>query len=188
VSEAAERFLATEAAVSEAMRDLDADGRRDLLDRLQQLVAQLEIQVGQERGFFLDAPRVDDHEPDTFKLFWRAFPRKVGKGAAARAWTKIRPSPQLAARIVAAVETQKTWPQWMKNGGEFIPHPATWLNRGSWDDETTVAAVSPVSDIGRQNAANAGVALQMMKAGDAAGGRNLGATESTIRTHPLRGL
>lgn len=69
--------------------------------------------------------------------------------------------------IIAAVERQKLWPDWTKDGGRFIPHPATWLNRASWEDESTVAAVSRVSNIGQQNAANAQEALLMMEERDA---------------------
>jgi hypothetical protein len=37
--------------------------------------------------------------------------------------------------MVAALERQGQWPQWRKDGGQFIPHPATWLNQGRWADE-----------------------------------------------------
>jgi hypothetical protein len=25
--------------------------------------------------------------------------------------------------------------EWTKDGGQFIPHPATWLNQKRWEDE-----------------------------------------------------
>lgn len=37
--------------------------------------------------------------------------------------------------LVTAVERQKCSDQWTQNNGQFIPHPATWLNQGRWDDE-----------------------------------------------------
>lgn len=37
--------------------------------------------------------------------------------------------------MLAALAQQKKSPQWVKDGGEFIPHPATWLNQGRWQDE-----------------------------------------------------
>jgi hypothetical protein len=103
-----------------------------------------------------------------FEAFWAIYPRKVAKDAAWRAWQKRLPDAALTSRILAAVTAQQTWSTWTKDGGEFIPYPATWLNRGSWDDEPTVAQVSPVSAIGRQNAANAAVALDLMEQADAA--------------------
>lgn len=74
---------------------------------------------------------------DRFSTFWAAYPRKVGKDAAWRAWLKRKPDSDLLARMLATVERQKHDPQWLKDGGQYIPHPATWLNQGRWDDEAT---------------------------------------------------
>lgn len=41
---------------------------------------------------------------------------------------------------MTAVERQKCSDQWTQNNGQFIPHPATWLNQGRWDDELPVKA------------------------------------------------
>lgn len=88
-----------------------------------------------------------------FDAFWAIYPRKAGKAAAEKVWTRLHPSERLAALICEAVERQKTWEQWTKDGGRFIPHPATWLNQGRWDDEPTNPAVSRVSDRTRANQA-----------------------------------
>ena len=37
--------------------------------------------------------------------------------------------------ILAGIEKQKQSAQWTKDGGQFIPHPATWLNGCRWEDE-----------------------------------------------------
>ena len=34
-----------------------------------------------------------------------------------------------------AVEHQKTWDQWNRDGGQYIPNPSTWLNQHRWEDE-----------------------------------------------------
>lgn len=68
-----------------------------------------------------------------FGLFWDAYPRKVGKIAAKKAFLKT--SKDIFPDIMHAVEEQKATPQWLKNGGEFIPNPATWLNQGRWEDD-----------------------------------------------------
>lgn len=72
---------------------------------------------------------------DRFEEFWKLYPRKVGKGAARKAWTKLKPGPGLCERILEAVECQRDWPQWRKDGGQFIPHPATWLHQERWQDQ-----------------------------------------------------
>jgi uncharacterized protein YdaU (DUF1376 family) len=73
--------------------------------------------------------------PPGFDDFWAAYPRKVGKDAAARAFAKRRIGSELLAALLGAVDAQKRWPAWAKDDGRFIPHPATWLNEGRWQDE-----------------------------------------------------
>jgi hypothetical protein len=69
---------------------------------------------------------------DAFETFWKAYPRKVGKEAARKAFAKVKVPVET---LVDAVEAQKASPQWTKDGGQFIPNPATWLNQGRWEDE-----------------------------------------------------
>ena len=38
-------------------------------------------------------------------------------------------------RQSAEVNAQKLSRQWQKDGGQYIPNPATWLNQGRWEDE-----------------------------------------------------
>jgi hypothetical protein len=68
-----------------------------------------------------------------FSLFWIAYPRKVGKAAALKAWQKAKGKPDVDS-ILDAVRNQSQSEQWNKDGGQFIPNPATWLNQGRWDD------------------------------------------------------
>lgn len=73
--------------------------------------------------------------PLDFDRFWKAYPLKKAKQAALKAWKKINPDKQLAETIIAAVEKQKRWEDWTRDNGQYIPHPATWLNQGRWEDE-----------------------------------------------------
>lgn len=70
-----------------------------------------------------------------FDEFWESYPRKQSKAAAFKAWMKLDVGQDLASLIVNAVERQKTWDQWRKEGGAFVPHAATWLNQRRWEDE-----------------------------------------------------
>jgi hypothetical protein len=65
-----------------------------------------------------------------FDGLWSVYPRKVGKDAALAEFLKIRPDIALTADMVAAVRRQSDSPQWRKDGGQFIPHPRTWLKQG----------------------------------------------------------
>lgn len=74
-----------------------------------------------------------------FLRFWSAYPRKVGKLKAWEAWLKLSPPLESA---LSAVEASK------RNGWaekRFIPHPATWLNGGRWDDEIEVEKPSAMA-------------------------------------------
>ena len=51
---------------------------------------------------------------------------------------KIRPSEDLLIEILAAIDIQKRSVQWTKDSGQFIPHPATWLNGERWSDSVEV--------------------------------------------------
>lgn len=66
-----------------------------------------------------------------FDAFWAAYPRKEGKKRAQDAFAKITVSLET---LLSAIELQKKTPQWEKDGGQFIPHPATWLNGRRWED------------------------------------------------------
>lgn len=70
-----------------------------------------------------------------FKEFWDTYPKKVGKGAAEKAYNKIKPDEVLQERIMCAIYDAKKSKDWKKDNGQYIPHPATWLNQKRWEDE-----------------------------------------------------
>ena len=57
----------------------------------------------------------------------------MAKGAARKAWVAKKVNGKLP-QVLRAVEQQKTCDQWTKNGGEFIPYPASWINAERWED------------------------------------------------------
>jgi hypothetical protein len=84
---------------------------------------------------------------DGFDEFWQAYPRKQDKTEAQAAWRKLRPDPGLRAVILSAVAAQRGGADWTREGGRFIPYPATWLNKGRWTDEVAPAQImSPVNE------------------------------------------
>lgn len=74
-----------------------------------------------------------------FSEFWKAYPRKVGKATAEKAWAKLKVTDELHSTILAALEKHKVSDQWTKDGGQYIPHPSTWLNQRRWEDELEAA-------------------------------------------------
>jgi hypothetical protein len=67
-----------------------------------------------------------------FDQFWDWYPRKVGKPDAVKAYEKAvkKHGEQV---IIAGVERLRLDPNLPEKN--FIPHPATWLNREGWNDE-----------------------------------------------------
>jgi len=89
-----------------------------------------------------------------FEKFWKAYPRKVNRVGARKAFDKIKPDEALLERMVAAIGKQIESEQWTKDGGQYIPHPATWLNGHRWEDELAPAKskkVLPFQDFNQRD-------------------------------------
>jgi hypothetical protein len=74
-----------------------------------------------------------------FDRFWELYPRKQGKILAGRAWNKLQPDEELVEWILKALHAQCAWPDWIRDNGQYIPYPATWLNGHRWNDLPTQA-------------------------------------------------
>lgn len=74
-------------------------------------------------------------QEESFAVFWSAYPKRRGKSDARKAWQRLAPDDALVEHIVQAVEMARASPDWRKEGGQFIPYPATWLRRRGWEDE-----------------------------------------------------
>jgi hypothetical protein len=66
-----------------------------------------------------------------FAEFWSLFPRKVGKRAAELAWPRAVQRAGSPREIIDAARLTE-WDD--RDGGRYIPHPSTWLNRDGWLD------------------------------------------------------
>jgi len=88
-----------------------------------------------------------------FARFWAAYPKKKSKVTAERAFKKIKGVS--IDTIITAVESAKQSPDWMKDNGQFIPHPATWLNQRRWEDEETPIQTGAEQWLAEQESMNA---------------------------------
>jgi hypothetical protein len=69
---------------------------------------------------------------DAFAEFWTHYPRKAGKAAAAKAFTKAAKkhcADDILFGLSQQIEAMKA------KDTQFIPHAATWLNAERWNDE-----------------------------------------------------
>lgn len=89
---------------------------------------------------------------ELFNLFWAKYPKKVAKGAARKAWVKLRPTPELLETILKALSWQVHQDQWQRDGGQFIPYPASYLNQERWSDEPFQSVNSGLFSEGELNA------------------------------------
>lgn len=79
-------------------------------------------------------PPKPEKSADGFEDFWTAYPRKVGKEDALKAFVKLSPDADLLAVMLKAIAAQSKSEQWVKDR-QFIPHPATWINGKRWQDD-----------------------------------------------------
>lgn len=93
----------------------------------------------------LRSPSASVSADDGFAEFWNQYPKKVAKTQALKAWKKIKPTGQMLADLMAGLERQKAGEQWQKDGGQFIPYPASWLTGRRWEDETAIATGQPTA-------------------------------------------
>ncbi len=74
---------------------------------------------------------VDDFPADAFDLFWKAYPHKIGKAAALKAFKAARKTGVAWATLIIAVNRYIA----DKPPDRAWCNPATWLNGGRWDDQ-----------------------------------------------------
>lgn len=76
-------------------------------------------------------PERERYSPD-FERFWEAYPKRQAKKKAFAAFKKACVPVDV---LISAVERQKCGVEWQRDGGRYIPLPASWLNAGRWMDE-----------------------------------------------------
>lgn len=90
-----------------------------------------EEDVGSDEG----TRRSSSRYPAEFEEWWESYPRKVGKREAAKAWKQTRGERPATSEVIAVTEALGETEQWRKDGGSYVPYPATWLRRGGWEDD-----------------------------------------------------
>jgi hypothetical protein len=71
------------------------------------------------------------------EIFYPAYPNKKKPGHARDCYLRKGKKGELppVAELVAVLEDQKTWPEWTKENGKYIDHPATWINGEGWKNQ-----------------------------------------------------
>lgn len=111
-----------------------------------------EVEVGDGRGgegrkTSSPATPSTKREPQGFAEFYAEYPRKVGKDAARKAYVSALKR-ATKAQILLGAHRYATDPNLPEH--QFIPHPATWLNGGHWDDEAQPPRSNGAATVDRQ--------------------------------------
>ncbi|HBP0312675.1 TPA: hypothetical protein ACXKAZ_006853, partial [Pseudomonas aeruginosa] len=90
--------------------------------------------VGDRKGKTESGKRPAKPNPlDGFEEFYQAYPKHKDRAKAEKAWRKIDPA--LHPVIMAALPKHCRQRDWLKDNGQFVPLPASWLNGRRWEDE-----------------------------------------------------
>lgn len=81
-----------------------------------------------------------------FEKFYQNYPRRIGKIAAEKAWEKAvkKVDPNI---LVTSAEIYANHVKGSQLQIKFVPHPATWLNQGRWEDELSHVGDKTTTDI-----------------------------------------
>ena len=87
-------------------------------------------------------PLTINHKPRTtnkpsnegFELFYEAYPKKVAKSAALKAWVAANINADMVPVILTDIATRSQGRDWTKEDGQFVPNPATYINQRRWED------------------------------------------------------
>ena len=81
----------------------------------------------------------ENETPETsFEIFWREYPRRVGKLKALKLWSKFRNDERQKA--IEGVKLWKQTAQWHSADGIFIPYASTFLAQKRYLDEPWTGA------------------------------------------------
>ncbi len=117
------------AAAQRQLSRSSASAQPQLSGKEKETEAEAEIEIEYESE---TENECSDPPAPPFERFWAAYPRKIGKAAARQAFAQTHVPLET---LLAAVGEQKRSEQWRKEGGSYIPSPATWLSQGRWEDE-----------------------------------------------------
>jgi hypothetical protein len=103
------------------------------------------------------APRAPEVDEDAFAAFWATYPRRVAKADALKAFTAaVKAGADPAHLTTAAARHHK---HWIAEGRQpkYFPYPASWLRKGSYDDELTAPQPAAPQQPAHQTYADRGI-------------------------------
>jgi len=140
-----ERFIALEKRVKELENLYIKDRQQEIFE------AVVKTERGRVGGL-LPGETMDRCSPEAacnvaipeppFDVFWRKYPKKKGKGAARKAWKKMKLDSLVSVIVHSITDHMEKDDNWSRDGGQFIPFPSTFLNQERFYDEFDEAVTS----------------------------------------------
>lgn len=75
----------------------------------------------------------------TFADFYQAYPRKMARKEAEKAWNKLTPDERI--RAMEALPKHIRYWDMSNTAKEFVPYPASWINGARFDDDIEMPSV-----------------------------------------------
>lgn len=83
---------------------------------------------------------------EMFSKFWEAYPKRKDKKRAYKVFSKIKPDDKLLQQMLDCIEREKKSLDWLKDNGQYIPYPSSWLNGERWNDEDITDTVTIIGN------------------------------------------
>jgi len=77
-------------------------------------------------------------DPKLFDRFYKEYPKHQAKADAQKAFNALKISEELFETIMNKLAECKNSREWIRDNGQFIPYPATWLRQKRWEDEPVI--------------------------------------------------
>lgn len=92
----------------------------------------------------VDPKREQSEIESMFDEFWSAYPRKVDKVHAFKAFKRACKNRKALETMLTALEQHKKTKQWQT--ATLIPHASTWINGKRWEDDLTTLEDKPAQE------------------------------------------
>lgn len=86
----------------------------------------------------------EDEDEDEFTAFYQKYPRKEKPADAKKAWNQVN-GVKFFFEIMAALEWQVQLPNWIKENGQYVPLPASYLRAESWKNQPMKQSLDALS-------------------------------------------
>lgn len=129
-----QKMLQSNAPVTLGNTEIEKEKERELEEDIEK---DTELKALSPNGEVTERNKAEviSYEEIAFNEFWSAYPKKVNKKGCYKSFCKIKHLKEEMPLIMAALERFKNSKGWLKDNGQFIPHPTTWINQERWKDE-----------------------------------------------------